>query len=331
MTSFRANGKISRKKAQNWRKAIDRLEGAYSENTLRAYRADFATFEKWCQESHRRPLPASPKTIAAFIEHQAELMSSATLRRRQASIRKVHQLLLFPNPVESQEAIIAMRRALRTKSRRHMQALGLTQELRDKLIKAADPKSLAGLRNIALLQVGYDTLCRRAELSALRWEDLRPMDDGAMSILIRRAKNDPFGDGRLGLLSPKTVLSLRAWTEAAGIRKGWIFRRVHNRRKLGTEPLHPYSINRILKIMAQEADLPTEIVAALSGHSMRVGAAQDMMAHGSGILPIMQAGGWKSLNVVGRYVQHAELATMARFRLEHGDENTNLLSDSALP
>ena len=134
-----------------------------------------------------------------------------------------------------------------------------------------------------------------------------------MSILIRRAKNDPFGDGRLGLLSPETVQSLLAWIEAAGITRGWIFRRVL-KMGIGAQPLHPYSINRILKVMAQEAGLPAEIVMALSGHSMRVGAAQDMMAAGLGILPIMQVGGWKSLSVLARYVQHTELSTLARCR-----------------
>ena len=115
--------------------------------------------------------------MAAFIEHEAMVKSSATLRRRQASIRKVHQLLRLPNPAVNQDVVIAMRRALRGKSRRHKQALGLTTKLRDQLINAADPKTLIGLRNIALLRVGYDTLCRRSELAALCWEDLTPLDD----------------------------------------------------------------------------------------------------------------------------------------------------------
>lgn len=59
-----------------------------------------------------------------------------------------------------------MRRALRTKPRRQKQAHGLTRELRHKLL-AACPKDLLGLRNHALIAVGYDTLCRRAELVSL--------------------------------------------------------------------------------------------------------------------------------------------------------------------
>jgi hypothetical protein len=38
---------------------------------------------------------------------------------------------------------------------------------------------------------------------------------------------------------------------------------------------------------------------------MRIGAAQDMLVAGYGALAIMQAGGWKSADVVLRYVEKA--------------------------
>ena len=59
--------------------------------------------------------------------------------------------------------------------------------------------------------------------------------------------------------------------------------------------------------MADTAGLDQAVVRQLSGHSMRVGAAQDMMASGIGILTVMQAGGWRSMNIVGRYVQEASV------------------------
>ncbi|MFZ1962946.1 MAG: hypothetical protein WAU78_05675 [Roseiarcus sp.] len=47
---------------------------------------------------------------------------------------------------------------------------------------------------------------------------------------------------------------------------------------------------------------------------MRVGAAQDVVSDGVGLLPIMTARGWKSMNVIGRYVENAELAGLGRYR-----------------
>jgi integrase/recombinase XerD len=141
---------------------------------------------------------------------------------------------------------------------------------------------------------------------ALRVEDLAEVDGGAMSILVRRAKNDPFGDGRFVYLTPETVKVLTAWLTASGVTDSWIFRRVLGDQICGS-CLHPFTINRTIKAMADAAGLDQVVTTQLSGHSMRVVAAQDMVANGIGILPVMQAGGWRSLNNVGRYVQEASV------------------------
>jgi integrase len=111
----------------------------------------------------------------------------------------------------------------------------------------------------------------------------------------------------------KTLQLLPEWTESAGIRAGYIFRRVRNQRA-GENALHPFSLNRVLKSLAEEAGLPSKTIRNLSGLSMSVGAAQDLIKSGMGVLPIMRAGGWKTVNVVARYVENAELdAIMSRF------------------
>lgn len=295
-----------------WQEAIDRLEGAYSEQTLRSYRADFAIFDSWCIANNLCSLPATPDTLATFIAAQAPELAANTLRRRLSGIRKVHRLFHFQNPADDEGVQIAMRRALRSRPRRPRQALGLTKELRDQLT-AACGNDLAGLRDQALIMVGYDTMCRRSELAALRVEDLTPLNDGSMLALIRRAKNDPFGDGRDGFVSATAAEALKAWLDAAKISEGSLFRRV-NPGWAGADALHPHSIGRMLKQRAAAAGLPVEITRRLSGHSMRVGAAQDMVVNGADILPIMRSGGWKSVNVVARYVQNVELSRLANWR-----------------
>ncbi|OZB12782.1 MAG: hypothetical protein B7X55_13925 [Rhodobacterales bacterium 34-62-10] len=47
-------------------------------------------------------------------------------------------------------------------------------------------------------------------------------------------------------------------------------------------------------------------IAAFSGHSMRVGAAQDLLTKGFDTVAIMRAGGWKSVGVLARYLEAAE-------------------------
>ena len=292
----------------DWLEVLARLEGAYADSTLRAYRADFSAFYFWCRAARRSHLPASPETVARFIAEQAESCSAATLKRRLAAIRKIHRLLRMESPVTDEEVTIALRRALRKKRARPRQALGLTIDLRDLLI-AACPKTLAGARDRAMIMLGYDTLCRRSELVSLRVEDLDSPFRKSAQILIRRSKSDPYGEGRLGYVSAETLTLVSGWLKAAEIDSGYIFRAVRGG-WIGNRALHPYSVNRILKRTAQVAGLSAQVVKGLSGHSMRVGAAQDMIVSGLSVLPIMQAGGWKTPNVVGRYVENANLAPL---------------------
>jgi integrase len=289
----------------NWQAALSRLDGAYSDATLRAYRADIEGFVGWCKTNKRRALPASPRTLAAFITDQTGKVAPSTIRRRLAAIRKIHRLMNMESPAGDEEVLIARRRAFRASPTRPHQALGLTRNLRNKLLDAC-PNSLLGKRDKAMIALGYDALCRRGELVALRFEDIVPSANGSAQILIRRSKSDPFGQGRSGYISPQALEILKSWKQAAKIESGYIFRRLTNG-KVGRSPLHPFTVSRIIKSAAAKAGLPPQTVDDLSGHSMRVGAAQDMITSGMGILPIMRAGGWKTVHVVARYVEHADL------------------------
>ena len=67
------------------------------------------------------------------------------------------------------------------------------------------------------------------------------------------------------------------------------------------EALDESQVPRIFRAMAERAGLPAETVRRISGHSPRVGAAQDMIASGIATPAIMQAGRWKSASMVQRY------------------------------
>lgn len=306
---------VFRTRIHDWRAALLRLEGAYSPATLRAYGTDFALFESWCMAVGRAVLPATPETLAAYLADPEAGGSTSTLRRRLSAIAKVHRLLRLPSPTDDEEVRTAYRPAVRRRGRRPRQAHGLTAELRERLLAACPATTLAGQRDRALIAVGYDTLCRRAELVALRVADLEPNADGGLTVLVRRSKADPLGDGRTAFLSPRTAALLQVWLGAARISAGPLFRSVVSGR-VGTEHLDPGSVGRILKRAARRAGCDAAMVAALSGHSMRVGAAQDMASVDFGILALMAAGGWKSAEVVARYVEGAQVARVGRTREE---------------
>jgi integrase len=299
----------------HWRDSLNRLEGAYSPNTIRAYRADFMVFEAWCRKEGRLALPATPETVAEFVTAEGKKSAPATVGRRRASIAKVHKLLKLESPVASEDVNLATRTMYRQRGRRQDQALGMTALLKQKLIEAC-ADNLRGRRDRALFCTGYDTLCRRAELVQLRIEDLKLRPDGSGTILVRKSKADQLGRGRLAYLSIDAIGHLQRWIEAAQLDQGPIFRGIQGP-DVSLKALHSSRVAVILKDRAKRAGLAPSVVSQLSGHSMRVGAAQDMAAAGIDLGAIMHAGGWKSPDMVMRYIEHMDVQKSGMARL-HG-------------
>jgi integrase/recombinase XerD len=282
---------------------LARCKGAYAETTLRGYRADLNVFQAWCADRRASWLPAQPEDVAAFIDAEVELVSPATLRRRLVLIAFAHAMNDLPSPTGSSSVRLALRRAARRKMRRPAQSKGLTSDLLRQILEK-QPGSLAGVRDAALISVGYDTLCRSAELAAMRVEHLRPSADAEWSVIVARSKSDQAGDGRIAWLSPETSWTLQRWLEMSGISEGPLFRSLHLGRP-SESAMDTSSIRRLVKRAAKRAGLEAKVARELSGHSMRVGAAQDMLVAGFDAVAIMQAGGWKTTSVLLRYVENA--------------------------
>jgi integrase/recombinase XerD len=121
-------------------------------------------------------------------------------------------------------------------------------------------------------------------------------------------KTDVEGQGRVAYLSRETVKWLNIWLDHAQIHEGPIFRRLIGRHEIG-DPLHPGSIAPIFKRVAQWIGMAARFVAEVSGHSTRVGAAQDLAELDIDLAAITQAGGWKSTRMP---LQYAEKINAAR-------------------
>ena len=154
-------------------------------------------------------------------------------------------------------------------------------------------------RNRALLAVAYDTLLRRGELVSLQATDIVEELDGSATVLVRRSKADPEGRGATVYLARDSVALVREWLARSAVGEGMVFRSLC-RGEVGKR-LDASQVPRIFKAMAERAGLPVEVVERISGHSTRVGAAQDMVAGGIGMAAILHAGRWKTTAMVNRY------------------------------
>ena len=202
------------------------LRASKAPSTLRAYRSDWQHFSAWCAGRTISSLPAAPETVALYLVALAETHRPATLTRRQTSIAKAHAAAGHPNPATTQHAVVAetlqgIRRTLGTAQP------GKTPLLTADLIQvlAHLPAGLAGVRDRALLLVGYTGGLRRSELAAFTMDDLSWVPEGAV-LTLRRSKTDQAGQGRKVAIprgahaATCPVTALRQWLEAAGIVSG---------------------------------------------------------------------------------------------------------------
>jgi site-specific recombinase XerD len=180
-------------------------EGAYSPNTLRAQKADGALFQVFCERLGESFLPADPKTIRAFIEHETKQgKKPATIKRYVATIARVHLAAQLLNPCSSEAVRLGLKKMGREMSARQDQAHPLGWKEIKEFIESAG-EGLRADRERAMLCVAYETLARRGELVALEVRDLDFHPDATGQALIRRGKTDPDGQGRLAYLSRETV------------------------------------------------------------------------------------------------------------------------------
>jgi integrase len=289
------------------------FDESYSPSTRRCYGSDWRLFVAWCEGTGNQPLPASDATVSAYVEAKADALKPASVVRHTATIAAVHRDSGLPDPSKTRAVRVSLKKMYRKKGRRQDQAVAINFDLRNRMLAAA-PDSRIGARDRALLAVAYDLGCRRAELVGLAAEDLLRGDDGSATALLRRSKTDQFGEGHVRYLAPDTVGLVDAWLDVSGIEDGPIFRSVDRHGKVGG-PLPAAEVSRIWKKMARAAAAPEEQVRRISGHSTRVGMAQDMAETGIDLASIMQAGGWRTPHMVARYIERLNARSGAAAKL----------------
>jgi site-specific recombinase XerD len=198
-------------------------QGAYPPNTVRAWRADWKAFIQFCFANNESPLPASPHTVRAYVQHCMEQVKKpATIRRYVATIARAHLAAELLSPCASEPVGLALKEMGRTQPARQSQARPLGWAEIKQFLETAG-KGIRADRERALLCVAYNTMARRSELISLNLEDLTFTKDGTGTALIRRSKTDQAGAGAQAYLSRQTVRHLQQWLTTGNITGGRCF------------------------------------------------------------------------------------------------------------
>ena len=146
------------------------VRASKAENTLRGYRADWRDFCSWCEAQGVCPLPSSPETVAAYIAECAGRLKVGSIQRRINAIAEAHKAVGLESPTHHTLVTNTMKGIRRMKGTAPTQKVPtLTEDIRA-MVDATDA-GIIGVRDRALVLLGFAGAFRRSELVALDVED----------------------------------------------------------------------------------------------------------------------------------------------------------------
>ncbi len=279
----------------------DYIRASLSNSSRRAYRSDIEHFQKWGGS-----IPSPPELVAHYLASHAGVLSAATLARRLVSISKAHTTQGYPSPARDDLVRATLRGIRHTHGSAQRQVAPAVRE--DMLSMVAGLQGVKGLRDQALLLVGFAGAFRRSELVSLKLSDIEWVQQGFIAHL-RFSKTDQQGIGRKvaipyarGASCP--VRALQSWIEVAGISVGPIFRSVSKGGVVSEAGLTPQAVALIVKDRAKAVGLDPR---NYSGHSLRAGLITSAAKLGVSSWKIRQQTGHKSDAMLGRYIRDANI------------------------
>ena len=282
---------------------------SHSPATRRAYASAMDGFQSWCDDEGYQALPADPETVAAYLTHRANAgCAIATIKLARAAVGYFHATRGMPNPVNSTGVTRVLRglarRAVASDAKqgrgqatgltaRHLAAIRATAHLPrtgpSGRVEAEKTACRRGAIDVALIATMRDALLRRSEAVALTWADIEFRPDGTARLTIRRSKTDQQGEGAVQFIGEEAAADLKAIRPTRGSRDGTA-RRVFGLRS-------GRSISNRIRAAAKAAGLEGDF----SGHSPRIGMAQDLAEAGASTTDLMVVGRWTSHRMPARY------------------------------
>ena len=292
-------------------KSLATLAETKSESTINAYESDWNDFCDWCKYHNDVAFPAQPETVVNYINDLADYAKASTIRRRVSAIAENYNAagLAENNPCHAwivKEALIGLNRAKGTVQK------GKTpiywEEL-EQMISCTDTAHLSGIRDKAILLLGFLGAFRRSEISNLNIEDLSRFPQGLV-VTLTHSKTDQEQAGQqvgipyIGNKNMCAITAVNEWLKAADISKGPLFRSILKNGKVASRRLSDKSINLIVKKYIASIGLSPDLYGA---HSLRHGFATYAALNGIEERLIMKQTRHRSVEMVRHYINEADL------------------------
>ncbi|MCW2900949.1 MAG: integrase family protein [Streptosporangiaceae bacterium] len=296
---------------------LERIRRSVADNTNTAYRRQWADFASWCETEGRLVQPATPETLADYINTLVERgLTVSSCRQAIAAIRTRHRVAGHPNTPDLELVNAVLRTAGRDRAQNGnggtKKALPVIVDALRKMIDTCQGGTLIDARDHAILTLGIAIFARRSELVALNVTDLREVPEGLV-VRIRSSKTDKAGKGMdvpvLNGAYPGTdpVRAVSRWNEtlgAWGMDRGRLFRSIDRHGRIA-QSMSGNGVNLMLQGRARLAGLANP--EGYSAHSLRAGAATIAYMNGAPVSEICRLGRWaEGSSVVLGYIRSVD-------------------------
>ena len=296
------------------RRITEALDQSLAPTTRANYMAQWKQWESFATENGYPAFPSDAVHISDWItQRAADGRKPGTIRMGLAAVSAAHRQANLPNPTEDAGVRAAMRGITRVAGRAQKQAAGLTAASlaairatafvprtgRGGSLESVSTAEARGLMDIALVSLMRDGMLRRSEAASLTWGDQVDEGDCTGRLTVARSKTDQEGEGAVLFVSAATIESLRAIRPLA-VDDG--------------DSLFGLSAEQIGRRISS-ASVAAGLGGGFTGHSARVGMAQDFTRAGTELPALMTAGRWQSSTMPARYTraEQAGRGAIARF------------------
>jgi integrase len=281
--------------------------GARAPRTVAAYDSDWRIFAAWCRDMARESLPATVDTVSLFVVEHVKPWRVSTIERRLAAVGWKHRRAGHADPVRTDEVRELMRGLVRSSRRPSAAKAALSvEELRDLVAAARRQPGPRGLRDAAILLLGFAGGFRRSELAALDVVDVVVEGRDGLLVTVRRGKTDQEGVGRVVAIARGDradtcpVRAVEAWLSERGRSDGALFNVIDRWRRVLQGRIGGWAVGWVVKTAAAAAGLDPKRYA---GHSLRAGLVTAAHDAGRPDSAIMLTTGHKSVNTLTRYMR----------------------------
>lgn len=295
------------------------LADGIAPSTARAHERDRKRFWDYCEKVHGVQ-PTYPVPIQLVLNYVMDNISESsgsnalkvsTVKRYVASVSVEQQAHGHDSLLSSPKIKILFRRAKRALPNQYpKKKRPITANVLQQLLKTCDD-SLRGVRNKAILSVGFAGGRRRSELVKLKVDDISKTDNG-YTLTLKKSKTDKQCNGMKVPLTGFAALALKTWLVRSGIRDGYVFRGIMPDNRIKMSPIHGSTINNLIKACIKKVGLNKDDYSA---HSLRSGFMTEAINQGISLQEAMQLSGHKDMKIAHGYYRETELENNRSLKL----------------